>query len=140
MLESNELDLAKLVAEKRRNAQSELTIEMYVRFMTELDETINRPFREATEEDINRFVDMKARYCCKKSMVLCKTVTKTFYKWLFGLKDTYPPAVAKLETNTRKRSNGGGNAEDLDARATQEEIPSPQPRGHSHFPQKPHFP
>ncbi len=27
MLESNELDLEKLVAEKRRNAQSELTIE-----------------------------------------------------------------------------------------------------------------
>ena len=114
MLESNELDLGKFVAEKRRNAQSELTIEMYVRFMTELDETINKPFREATEEDINHFVDKKATYCCKKSMVLCKTVTKTFYKWLFGLKDTYPSAVAKLETNSRRRSNGGGNAEDLD--------------------------
>jgi hypothetical protein len=54
MLESNELDLAKLVGEKRRNAQSERTIEMYVRFMTELDETINRPCREATEEDISQ--------------------------------------------------------------------------------------
>jgi site-specific recombinase XerD len=114
MLESNELDLAKLAAEKRRNAQSERTVEMYVRFMTELDETINKPFREATEEDIHHFVDMKARYCSKKSMVLCKTVTKTFYKWLFGLKDTYPPAVEKLETNTRRYGNGGGNAEDLD--------------------------
>jgi len=93
MLESNELDLGKSVAEKRRNAQSERTVEMYVRFMTELDETINRPLREAAEGGINHFVDMKARYCSKKSMVLCKTAIETFYKWLFELKDTHPPAV-----------------------------------------------
>lgn len=99
MVEGNELDLEKFVAEKRRNDISPRTIETYVRFVTELDEVINKQFRELVEDDINKFVDMKARYCNKHTMTLCKTVIKTFYKWLFELKDTYPPAVAKLETN-----------------------------------------
>jgi site-specific recombinase XerD len=114
MLESNEQDLEKFVAEKRRNDVSERTIETYVRFVTELDEVTNKPFREVEEDDINAFVDMKGSYCNKHTMTLIKTVIKTFYKWLFGLKDTYPPAVAKLEANGHKRGNGAGNAEDLD--------------------------
>jgi hypothetical protein len=74
MLPGNERDLNKFVAEKRRNDISERTIETCVRFVTELDETINKEFREVTEDDINRFVDMKASYCNKKTMVLCKVV------------------------------------------------------------------
>jgi flagellar biosynthesis chaperone FliJ len=47
MLESNEQDLGKFVAEKRRNDISERTIETYVRFVTELDETINKQLARA---------------------------------------------------------------------------------------------
>jgi site-specific recombinase XerD len=114
MLPVNEQDLEKFVAEKRRNEKSERTIETYVRFIAELDEMIYKPFRELSEDDINSFVDMKARYCNPHTMTLCKVIIKTFFKWLYGLKDTFPPAVAKLEINGHKRGNGAGNAEDLD--------------------------
>jgi len=47
MLEGNGQDLGKFVAEKRRNDISERTIETYVRFVTELDETINKQLARA---------------------------------------------------------------------------------------------
>lgn len=42
--------------------------------MMELEEHINKPFREATEDDINSFVDMKASYRKKGSIILCRMV------------------------------------------------------------------
>lgn len=56
MLKENELELGRFVVEKRRNDVSERAIETHIRLIIELDETIDKPFRDATKEDINRFV------------------------------------------------------------------------------------
>ena len=115
MLESNYADVKKFVAEKRRNELSEQTLRMYVGLITEFEEQINKPFRDVTEEEVNAFIDRKAGYSKKGTMTTTKMVLKSFYKWLFNLKDTYPPCVAKLEVNGRKQ-NGNGDAIHLEAK------------------------
>jgi integrase/recombinase XerD len=117
MLESNYADLNKFVAEKRRNECSENTIRMYMGLISEFDEQVNKTFREVTEDDVNRFIDHKASYTKKGTMCTTKMVVKSFYKWLYGLKNDYPPCVVKLEVNGRKNgNNGGGNALHLDVK------------------------
>jgi integrase/recombinase XerD len=115
MLESNYADVKKFVEEKRRNECSENTIRMYIGLITEFEEQINKTFREVTERDINTFIDRKARYTKKGTMATTKMVLKAFYKWLYGLKDSYPECVAKLEVNGRKH-NGNGDAIHLEAK------------------------
>ena len=116
MLESNYADVKKFVAEKRRNELSEQTLRMYVGLISEFEEQINKPFRDVTEDDVNRFIDMKAGYSRKSTMATTKMVVKSFYKWLYGLKDTYPACVAKLEVNGRHNGNGNGDAIHLEAK------------------------
>ena len=115
MLESNYADVKKFVAEKRRNELSEHTLRMYIGLISEFEEQINKPFRDVTEEEVNRFIDRKAGYSKKGTMATTKMVVKCFYKWLFALKDTYPPCVAKLEVNGRQQ-NGNGDAIHLEAK------------------------
>jgi site-specific recombinase XerD len=115
MLPSNEQDLGRFVAEKRRNELSEQTLRMYVGLISEFEEQFNKPFRDITEEDVNTFIDRKSGYSKKGTMATTKMVIKAFYKWLFDLRDSYPPCVAKLEINGWKH-NGNGDAVHLEAK------------------------
>jgi site-specific recombinase XerD len=115
MLESNYADVQKFVAEKRRNELSEHTLRMYIGLISEFEEQINKPFRDVTEEEVNRFIDRKTGYSKKGTMATTKMVIKAFYKWLFDLRDSYPPCVEKLEVNGRKQ-NGNGDAIHLEAK------------------------
>jgi len=105
MNELNRKDIERFVELKRVNGQSEQTISHQSKIVTELSDFLKKPFREATEQDIFSFINHKSKTCCERTLFMFKLVTKAFYKFLYGLEDTYPEQVKNLNRNLKRNGN-----------------------------------
>ncbi len=102
MIDENKSTLDKFVQIKRINGQSEQTISSQSRIVTELAEFLNKPFKDATEQDVYGFLEHKAKTCNERTMFLYKLVVKAFYKFVYGLENSYPDQVKNLNKNLKR--------------------------------------
>ena len=100
-MKDNDAEIRKFLSIKEANGQSKHTIRSQQTVLIKLNNFLkDKPFREATEEDILAFVsDMNGKYA-ESYVGLAKIVTKSFYRQLYGMKrHELPPQVVNLNSN-----------------------------------------
>jgi len=105
MNEQNKQSIERFVELKCVNGQSEKTIFHQSRIVRELSDFLQKPFRNATEQDIFAFIGHKSKTCGERSLFMYKLITKAFYKFLYGLEDSYPEQVKNLNKNLKHNGN-----------------------------------
>jgi site-specific recombinase XerD len=120
-MEDNAAEIRKFLNIKEANGQSRYTILSQRTVLLKLNEFLKgRSFGEATEEDIMAFVtDMKNKHS-GSYVTLIKTVIKTFYRQLYGMKQhEFPLQVVNLVSNNNHKTKLPIRPEDV---ITKEDI------------------
>jgi len=104
MQKANAEALERFCLEGRANELCESTLKGYRHPLRLLDESINKPFKEATREDIMMFFTELQQRCMRSTVHLWKSRVKTFYNWLFQLAPReYPDCVKWVRANNPRR-------------------------------------
>ena len=97
MQKENIRALERFCLEGKANELEDITLEGYRHTLRRLDESIDKPFKEATREDIMRFFNELQQRCMRSTVHLWKMRVKRFYNWLFNLAPReYPDCVKWL--------------------------------------------
>ena len=109
MQKANLEALERFFLEKRANEIKESTLESYRLTLTQLDEALGKPFKEATREDIMKFFTDLQKRLARSTVHVWKGKTKTFYNWLFQLAPReYPDCVKWLRVGNPRGTKTKG--------------------------------
>lgn len=102
MLSQNEQDLEKFIQMKVVNGESSHTTEYYERYVREFDSFLNKPFRDATEEDVMAYITYRTKVSDESTVLLVKLVIKKFYQYLYGMDDgEFPQQVKRMKLTNK---------------------------------------
>ena len=100
MLRENTEKLQQFFYEKKANGIKDRTLKTYMDVLPQLDAFLDKPFMDATKEDMIRFVVGLQDRCKHRTVHMWKTRIKCFYSWLFGLDRGEYPACVKWMRST----------------------------------------
>ena len=96
--------LERFFLEKRANEIAESSLKSWRLTLTQLDEALGKPFKEATREDVMTFFTELQKRCARSTVHVWKGKVKTFYNWLFQLAPReYPDCVKWLRVGNPRR-------------------------------------
>jgi integrase/recombinase XerD len=106
MLKENSVDLERFCLEGRANELAESTLKGYRYALRSLDESLDKPFKEASREDMMRFFNELQQHCKRSTVHLWKGKIKRFYNWLFNLAPReYPDCVKWVRASNPSRGS-----------------------------------
>lgn len=87
--------LTQFLTEKRANEIKETTLKGYTLTLTQFEASMNKPWKEASKQDVMKFFNDLQDRCKRKTVHTWKGRVKTFYNWLFELSYREYPACVK---------------------------------------------
>lgn len=106
MQKENREALERFCLEGKANELDDSTLRGYKYALLSLDESLGKPFKEATREDIMRFFNELQQRRKRGTVHLWKGKIKRFYNWLFNLAPReYPDCVKWVRTSNPRRGS-----------------------------------
>ena len=103
---SNQAIMANYLTERQANEKAPKTLELETIILKQLAASLNKPFKEATKEDVMSFFNHMQQKYKTGSIHTYKRRVKHFYNWLYQLEEKqYPESVKWIKSsNPTKRA------------------------------------